>query len=146
SDGEIYSCDIATGRSRLIWDLSAEKGPISLFQPSSDGKKLLIFEQYVPVGAGTHSFALLLNADGTGPLRRIDLGRKAGQIWLLKRPDDSIMFNPDATAPEFRKDDDNQWVLEPARGNAIRFLSQRLLHAGVSPSGRRIASQRNGLW
>ena len=141
---EVHKTDVLSGKSHLLWKLPLERENIKLVRPSHDGRKLLIRENGVPIKGTTHAFAWLLNADGTGQPQRFDLGTEAGQTWFLKRPDYSFMF---AEASETRADyGDRQWVCEPARNGALRILDsqQHFNHAGVSPSGKRVAFQRAG--
>jgi hypothetical protein len=145
--GVIWEVDVSTGQSRRVWDLSAEKGELKLFRPSVDGKKFLVREKYIPVNGTTHSFGLVLNADGTGQPERFDLGREVGQMWFLKRDDYSFVYG----ASQFDKDVPAQvWLCEPAKGGAVRTISgSDFGHLGVSPNGTRVAYRTrppNAIW
>jgi hypothetical protein len=144
----IVEVDVASGQSRRIWDLSAEKGELKLFRPSVDGEKFLVREKYVPAGGNdTHSYGLILNTDGTGQPQRFDLGREAGQMWFLKRNDYAFTFG----ASQFDKNvPDQQWLCEPVKNGAIRAINRTGFgHLGVSPAGTRMAyrtSPPNAIW
>ena len=129
----IFETDVATGETRQLWDLSKEPGELKLFRPSHDGKKFVVRQMRIPVGKTTHSFALVLNADGTGEIQRIDLGTEAGQVWYLKRADHSFTFNQEGGEGERC-----QWRCEPEKGGAIHKISPYMFyHASISPLGTR---------
>lgn len=132
----IFETDVSTGETRQLWDLSKEPGELKLFRPSHDGKKFVVRQMRIPVGNTTHSFALVLNADGTGPIQRIDLGTEAGQVWFAKRADHSFTFNQDAASGERA-----QWMCEPEKNGAIHKITPYMFyHASISPLGTRAAS------
>jgi len=148
STAKISETDILTGQTRLLWQLPQENlRNYKLLTPSHDAKKLLVREKGVQVNGKSHSFAWLLNADGSGRAERFDLGREAGQTWFLKRDDYSFTFNDQPGAGE--ANENHQWVCEPLRNGALRLLDPFDLfsHVGVSPSGKRAAHFRNGgIW
>lgn len=132
----IFESDVATGQTRQLWDLSQEPGELKLFRPSHDWKKLVVRQMRIPVGNTTHSFALVMNVDGTGTIQRIDLGTEAGQVWFVKRADHSFTFNQDGTDGERC-----QWMCEPEKGGAIHKITPYMFyHASISPLGTRAAS------
>lgn len=132
----IFESDVSTGQTRQLWDLSQEPGELKLFRPSHDWKKLVVRQMRIPVGNTTHSFALVMNADGTGAIQRIDLGTEAGQVWFLKRADHSFTFNQDGSDGERC-----QWMCEPDKGGAIHKITPYMFyHASISPLGTRAAS------
>jgi hypothetical protein len=140
---EIFESDLSSGQTRRLWDLSADHWEFKLFRPSTDAKKFLVRERGIPVQETTHSFALLLNADGTGQPQRIDLGCEADQMWFTKRNDYSFIYDVTGQIP-------GQWLCEPGKNGAVRLLStSRFYHLGVSPAGNRAAFVRageSGLW
>ncbi|EDY19502.1 Fibronectin type III domain protein [Chthoniobacter flavus Ellin428] len=132
----IFENDVSTGKSRQLWDLSQEPGELKLFRPSLDGKKFLVRQLGVPVGDTKHSFALVMNADGTGAIQRIDLGVMDGQIWFLKRADHSFTFNRSEGGG-----DRAQWMCEPEKDGAIHQIGPYMFyHPSISPLGTRAAS------
>ncbi|NOZ19741.1 MAG: fibronectin type III domain-containing protein [Planctomycetes bacterium] len=140
--GEICTVNIHTGEERLLWKL-----PIKRFffvPPSIDGKKLLAVENAYS-RTSERSYAWLSNADGSGKPQRFNLGTVVHQTWFLKRKDHAFMFN-DEKRNEKNEYQDKQWMCEPAKGGAIRVLHERhMTHAGVSPSGERIAHHAGGI-
>jgi hypothetical protein len=132
----ISEMDVATGQTSQLWDLSKEPGELKLFRPSLDGKKFLVRQTGVPVGNTKRSFALVMNADGTGAIQRIDLGVMDGQMWFLKRADHSFTFNRDDGSGQRC-----QWMVEPEKDGAIHKLSQYMFyHPSISPLGTRAAA------
>ena len=131
----IYESNVATGETRQLWDLSQEPGELKLFRPSHDGKKFVVRQTHIPVGSTTHSFALVLNADGSGPIQRIDLGREVAQVWFLKRADHSFTFNEDTVGAER-----SQWMCEPEKNGAIHKITTMFYHPSISPLGMRAVS------
>ncbi len=142
ADGEIDEANIATGKDRLLWKLPIKR--FAFMPPSLDGKKLLVIENSQSRTA-ERSYVWLLNADGSGEPQKFDLGTVAHQTWFLKRDDYSFMFNDEKRNTK-NKYQDNQWICEPAKGGAIHVFDKRhLTHAGVSPSGKRVAHHRGGI-
>jgi len=142
----IFEDDVSTGQTRQLWDLSQEPGDLKPFRPSHDGKKFLIRQMNVPVGNTTHSFALVMNADGTGTIQRIDLGTMDGQMWFLKRADHSFTFNKNESGGVR-----SQWVVEPEKDGAIHKLTEYMFyHPSISPLGTRaiagLARLPKALW
>lgn len=132
----ISEMDVSTGQSRQLWDLSNEPGELKLFRPSHDGKKFLVRQMGIPVGNTTHSFALVMNADGTGTIQRIDLGNVDGQMWFLKRADHSFTFNKDVGGGER-----SQWMCKPEKDGVIQRISPYMFyHPSISPLGTRAAA------
>jgi len=132
----IFESDVATGQTRQLWDLSQEPGELKPFRPSHDGKKFLVRQMGVPVGNTTHCFALVMNADGTGTIQRIDLGAVEGQMWFLKRADHSFTFNKAEAGGERA-----QWMCEPEKDGAIHKIGPYMFyHPSISPLGTRAAS------
>ncbi len=133
---QIVETDVATGQTRQLWDLSKEPGELKLFRPSRDGKKLVVRQMRVPLAGTTHSFALVMNADGSGTVQRIDLGVEAGQVWFLKRADHSFTFNQESGEGERC-----QWMCEPDNGGAIHKITPYMFyHASISPLGTHAVS------
>jgi hypothetical protein len=132
----IYESNVATGETRQLWDLSQEPGELKLFRPSHDGKKFVVRQIHIPVGNTTHSFALVMNADGTGPIQRIDLGRETGQMWFLKRADHSFAFNDEEGSGER-----GEYMCEPEKSGAIHQITPYMFyHPSISPLGTHAAS------
>jgi hypothetical protein len=132
----IFDEDVSTGQSRQLWDLSQEPGDLKLFRPSYDWKKLLVRQLNVPVGNAKHSFALVMNADGSGAIQRIDLGVMDGQMWFLKRADHSFTFNKAEDGGERA-----QWMCEPEKDGALHEIGPYMFyHPSISPLGTRAAA------
>ena len=140
--GEIWETNIRTGKQRVLWKLPVKR--FYLTPPSKDGKKFLVTENPQSRTA-ERSYFWLLNTDGIGEPQRFDAGTVAHQTWFLKRDDYAFMFN-DEVRNQKNKYQDKQWMCEPARGGAISVFHRRHLgHAGVSPSGKRVAHHRGGI-
>jgi len=135
---KLFAVDVRTGQHREVWKPPFARG--SLTPPSADGKKLLLVSDTQSKTAVT-SFAYLINADGSGEPQKFDLEGVVHQIWFLKRPDYSFMFNHEPQPP--RKWKEGQYLCEPAKGGRVEQLSpDHFSHAGVCPDGSSVAHFR----